>query len=73
MKRYDTIGREERGEKGGKEKYMCVYIHIIYIYYIKIGKRGEKFNYKTRLIWYDQRVSCMLTVLHYAVIWALSN
>lgn len=31
------------------------------------------FNYESELIWYDQRVSYTLTVLHYAVIWVLLN
>lgn len=31
------------------------------------------FNYESKLIWYDQRVSYTLTVLHYAVIWVLLN
>lgn len=34
----------------------------------KIRKGGKIFNYKTKLIWYDQRLSCMVTELHYAVI-----
>lgn len=35
---------------------------------VKIRKGGKIFNYKTKLIWYDQRLSCMVTELHYAVI-----
>lgn len=34
---------------------------------------GKIFNYESELIWYDQRVSYTLTVLHYAVIWVLLN
>lgn len=35
---------------------------------VKIRKGEKIFNYKTKLIWYDQRLSCMVTELHYAVI-----